>query len=177
MATPAGQTSASQQSLGLRWGRRLKGSLNGLALGAASGLQSQLSCYQHGRSASQACPALCDPAECTPPGSSVQEDSPGKNTRVGCHVLLYGVFPTQGSNPRLLSFLHWQAGPSPLETPGMRYQLGDPTDQILMVMGPWHLSRTRTRDGGPNALGRGWAPGSSHWSGGLLLRHVSTSRE
>ena len=34
-------------------------------------------------------------------------DSPGKNTRVGCHLLLQGIFPTQGSNPRLLCPLHW----------------------------------------------------------------------
>ena len=27
---------------------------------------------------------------------------PGKNTRVGCHLLLQGIFPTQGLNPRLL---------------------------------------------------------------------------
>ena len=27
---------------------------------------------------------------------------PGKNTRVGCHSLLQGIFPTQGSNPGLL---------------------------------------------------------------------------
>ena len=27
---------------------------------------------------------------------------PGKNTRMGCHVLLQGIFPTQGSNPSLL---------------------------------------------------------------------------
>ena len=26
-------------------------------------------------------------------------DSPGKNTGVGCHLLLQGIFPTQGSNP------------------------------------------------------------------------------
>ena len=26
----------------------------------------------------------------------------GKNTGVGCHALLQGIFPTQGSNPRLL---------------------------------------------------------------------------
>ena len=25
-------------------------------------------------------------------------DSPGKDTAVGCHVLLQGIFPTQGSN-------------------------------------------------------------------------------
>ena len=28
-------------------------------------------------------------------------DSPGKNTGVGCHSLLQGIFPTQGSNPGL----------------------------------------------------------------------------
>ena len=33
---------------------------------------------------------------------SVHGDSPGKNTRVGCHALLQGIFPTQGSNPGLL---------------------------------------------------------------------------
>ena len=36
------------------------------------------------------------------PGSSVHGDSPGKNTRVGCHALLQGIFSTQGSNPGLL---------------------------------------------------------------------------
>ena len=29
-------------------------------------------------------------------------DFPGKNTGVGCHSLLQGIFPTQGSNPGLL---------------------------------------------------------------------------
>ena len=29
-------------------------------------------------------------------------DSPGKNTRVGCHALLHGIFLTQESNPGLL---------------------------------------------------------------------------
>ena len=29
-------------------------------------------------------------------------DSPSKNTGVGCHFLLQGIFPTQGSNPGLL---------------------------------------------------------------------------
>ena len=36
-------------------------------------------------------------------------NSPGKNTGVGCHALLQGIFPTQGSNLHLLSLLHWQA--------------------------------------------------------------------
>ena len=47
----------------------------------------------------QSCLTLCDPTECNPPGSSVLGDSPGKNTGVGCHALLQGIFPTQGLNP------------------------------------------------------------------------------
>ena len=30
-------------------------------------------------------------------------DFPGKNTRVGCHFLLQGIFPTQGLNPGLVN--------------------------------------------------------------------------
>ena len=37
-------------------------------------------------------------------------DFPGKNTGVGCHALLQGIFPTQGMNLHLLRLLHWQAG-------------------------------------------------------------------
>ena len=37
---------------------------------------------------SQSCSTLCDPMECSPPGSSVHGDTPGKNTGVGCHALL-----------------------------------------------------------------------------------------
>ena len=44
--------------------------------------------------------------------------SPGKNTAVGCHFLLQGVFPTQGSNPglphcrQILYHLSHQGSPS-----------------------------------------------------------------
>ena len=43
----------------------------------------------------------CDPKDCSPPGCPVRGDSPGKNTGVGCHALLQGIFPTQGSNSGL----------------------------------------------------------------------------
>ena len=33
--------------------------------------------------------------DCSAPGSSVHEDSPGKNTGTDCHALLQGIFPTQ----------------------------------------------------------------------------------
>ena len=36
----------------------------------------------------QSCPTLCDPVDCSPPGSCVHRDSPGKNIGVGCHALL-----------------------------------------------------------------------------------------
>ena len=38
----------------------------------------------------------------------------GKNTGVGCHFLLWAIFPTQGSNQHLLVLLHWQAVSLPL---------------------------------------------------------------
>ena len=41
---------------------------------------------------------LCHPMDCSPLGSSVHGDSPGKNTGVGCHALLQGIFPTQDQN-------------------------------------------------------------------------------
>ena len=47
---------------------------------------------------------LSDPIDCSPPGSSVHGDSPGKNTGVGCHALLQGIFPIQGSNLGLLHY-------------------------------------------------------------------------
>ena len=49
----------------------------------------------------------------SPPGSSVYCGIfPGKNTVMGSHSLLQGIFPTQGSNPCLL---HCRRIPSPSE--------------------------------------------------------------
>ena len=45
-------------------------------------------------------------------------DFPVKNTGVGCHALLWGIFPIQGSNPRLLHLLHWQVDSLPPVPPG-----------------------------------------------------------
>ena len=67
----------------------------------------------------QSGPTFCDPMDCSSPDSSVHGDSPGKNTRVGCHVLLQGlIFPTQGLKPglqhcrRILYHLSHQGSPS-----------------------------------------------------------------
>ena len=60
----------------------------------------------------------CDSIDRNPLGSSVHEDSPGKNTGVGCHALLQGIFPTQGSNPCLPASPALQADFLPTEPPG-----------------------------------------------------------
>ena len=66
----------------------------------------------------QLCPILCDPMDSMDPRLLCPLDSPGKNTGVGCHALLQRTFLTQGLNPHLLCFLHWQAGSLPLVPPG-----------------------------------------------------------
>ena len=61
----------------------------------------------------QSCLSLCNPTRLLCPW-----DSPGKNTGVGCHSLLQGIFLTQGLNPHLLHLLPWQAGSLSLAPPG-----------------------------------------------------------
>ena len=68
--------------------------------------------------------------DCGPPGSSVHGDSPGKNTGVVCHSLLQGIFLTQGSNPRCLHLLHWQADPL------SQHYLGSPCSPNSPPTGP-----------------------------------------
>ena len=41
-----------------------------------------------------------------------------RNTGVGCHFFLHGLFLTQGSNLHFLSLLHWQEASSPLSQLG-----------------------------------------------------------
>ena len=53
--------------------------------------------HMHG-SVSCSVMSLCDTVDC----SLCPWDSPGKNTGVGCHSLLQGIFLTQGLNPHLL---------------------------------------------------------------------------
>ena len=58
-------------------------------------------------SVTHSCPTLCDPMDCSPSRFSVHGIlSPGKNTGLGCHAVLQGVFSTQGSNLHLLCLLH-----------------------------------------------------------------------
>ena len=48
------------------------------------------------------CPTLCDPMDCSLPGSFVHGSSPGKNTGAGCQAFLQEIFSIQGLNPSLL---------------------------------------------------------------------------
>ena len=86
------------------------------------------------REVAQLCSTLCDPMDCSLPGSSVHWDFPGKGTGMRCHFLLQGIFPTQGSNlglPRCrqtLYHLSHQGSASSLESslfisPGSRDQV------------------------------------------------------
>ena len=80
----------------------------------------------------QSCPALSDSINCSPPGSSVHGGSPGKKTGVGCHALLQGIFPTQGSN---LGLLHCRR---------ILYQLsyqGSPRDALPTPKSVWDFNK------------------------------------
>ena len=52
-------------------------------------------------SVAKSCLTLGDPVDCSPLGSSVHGDSPGKNTGGSSCSLLQWIFPTHGSNPGL----------------------------------------------------------------------------
>ena len=76
-------------------------------------------------------------------------DFPGKDTGVGCHFLLQGIFPTQGSN---LHLLHWWADSLPLSHVGSQKHRGY-TDQSRV--NKWKLD---------SETWWGWTPG---WGTGL----------
>ena len=57
-------------------------------------------------------------------------DFPGKNTAVGCHFFLQGIFLTQGSHP---SLLHWQADSLLLSHHGSPLRAVDTYYHLFMV--------------------------------------------
>ena len=69
----------------------------------------------------QSCLTLGDPMDCNPSGFSVHEIL---QTRIlsGCHSLLQGIFPNQGSNQQLLQLLHCRQILYNLSHQGSRYQ-------------------------------------------------------
>ena len=93
----------------------------------------------------QSCPTLCDPVDCSLPGSSVHGDSPGKNTGVGCSALLQGIFPTQGLNPglphcrQILYHLSHQGSPGWKEITQMSSFFMDSMARSWMIVFLWTL--------------------------------------
>ena len=61
------------------------------------------------------CPTLCDPMDCSPPGTFVHGDSPGKNTWSGLPCLPPGDLPNPGIKPRSPAL---QGDSLPSEPPG-----------------------------------------------------------
>ena len=86
-------------------------------------------------------------------------DSPGKNTGVGCHFLLQGIFPMQECNPRLLPLLHLQVDSLPVAPPGqpnamllMSYKKGNFGQRDRHV----HLLQAKECLSLPGARGDAW---------------------
>ena len=103
------------------------------------------------------CPSLLQPHGLQPARLLCPWDSPGKNTGVGCHALLQGIFPSQGLNPCLLPcrwiLNHWAswdaiapiipflAGEGSSE-PCLAAGVSSPSkEQLFGVSWPWHFWR------------------------------------
>ena len=104
-------------------------------------------------SVAQSCLTLCNPVDCSLPGSSVHGDFSGKSTGVGCHFLLQGIFLDQGSSPRLP---HWQADALPLSHRGSQ----EVEQESLLKSSVSYQSRRQASGGrGWGKRGWGWASG------------------
>ena len=68
----------------------------------------------------KSCPTLCDPTNCSPPGSSVHEIFQAGILEWVAISYSRGTFLTQGPEPRLLCLLHGQADSFPLVPPQRR---------------------------------------------------------
>ena len=82
----------------------------------------------------QSCLTLCDPLDCSPPGSSIRKIYSGKNPGVGHHFLLQGIFLTQ-INPHFLYLKHYRWILYPLS------YLGSP-QSVYMIEGPGFIKRS-----------------------------------
>ena len=83
---------------------------------------------------------LCNPVDCSPPGSSVHGILQARNTAVGCRFLLQGIFRTQEMKPHLLHFLHWQADYWALAPPWKVHEAHDYKEIQRRSCQPWSPS-------------------------------------
>ena len=83
---------------------------------------------------------LCNPTDCMWPTKLLSPwDSPGKNTGVGCHSLLQGIFPTQGLN---LCLLHCRQIPYCLSHQEIPVCIEGDANNIWQLI--WHRHATST---------------------------------
>ena len=71
----------------------------------------------------QSCFTLCDPMDCSLPGSSVHGILQVRTLEWVSIPFPPGVFATQGLNPHVLRLLHWQVGSLPVASPGKPFLL------------------------------------------------------
>ena len=71
------------------------------------------------------CVQLCNPIDCSPPGSSVHRILQARTLEWVTISSSRGIFPTQRSNPSLSRLLHWQAHSLPLVPPGKPFMVAD----------------------------------------------------
>ena len=82
--------------------------------------------------------------DCSPPGSSVQWDSPGKNTGVGCHSLLQRIFLTQGSSLGLLYYRWIPYCLSHQGSPKNIFVVVQSLSCVRLFLTPWAAARQLT---------------------------------
>ena len=109
---------------------------------------------------------LCNPMDCA---------RLLKNSAVGCHVLLQGIFLTQGSNLCLWCLLQWQVNPLPRRRLGRQQFYGD----VMLKISPYHI-RQKAFPGGSGGKDstckvgdQGSIPGSGRSSGEGMATHSS----
>ena len=98
------------------------------------------------------------------------------NTWLGCHAVLQGMFPIQGSNLPLLHLLHWQVGFLPLAPPGKTNIIHESERGLVVsdclwphgLHSPWNSPGHKTGVGSRSLLRgifptQGSNPGLSHY--------------
>ena len=122
---------------------------------------------------------LCDPTDCSPPGSSVHGILQARMLEWGCHALLQGTFPTQGSNPRLLCLLRGRRTLQPLNhlgaqrpSPERDAKAGDRLCGLPLLQSLPNQAQALLQalgSGGPCTLRNRWRRGKSPSGAGTRL--------
>ena len=82
---------------------------------------------------------------------------------MGCHALLQGMFPTKGSNPSLMSNLHWQADSLPLVPTGKPHLYKTVANIIIMLISMILLQAVYGGSDGKESACNAGRPGFDPW--------------